>query len=162
MRHRIASWTLLLLFAVSIGACASQPKAPAVDTVAITAALDSLNTGFVAAVAARDTNAVVNFYASDAQLLPPGAPRAIGHDAIRAVWAAFLQTPGLELQLTSNGPIIADAGDVVIDVGSYAMKFTDAKGKPMEDAGKYVTVVRKVDGGWKLVVDTFNSDKPGM
>jgi uncharacterized protein (TIGR02246 family) len=157
---RIARWVFLLMLAVLIGACAGQPKTAAVDTAAVTASLDSLNTAFVAAVAARDTNAVVSFYAPDAQLLPPAAPRADGHDAIRAAWVGFLQTPGLELQLTSVRPIVAEAGDIVIDVVSYAMKFTDAKCKPMEDVGKYVTVVKKVGGEWKLVVDMFNSDKP--
>jgi uncharacterized protein (TIGR02246 family) len=161
---RNARWALPLILAVLIGACAGQPKTPAVDTVATTAAIDSLNNAFVAAVTARDTSAVVNFYASDAQLLPPGSPRVEGHDAIRAFWVGFLQTPGLELQLTSIRPIIAEAGDVAIDVGSYAMKFTDAKGKPMEDVGKFVTVLKKVDGEWKVAVETFNSDKsaPGM
>jgi uncharacterized protein (TIGR02246 family) len=161
---RNARWALLLMLAVMIGACAGQPKAPVVDTVATTAAIDSLNNAFVAAVTARDTSAVVNFYASDAQLLPPGSPRVEGHVAIRAFWAGFLQMPGLEFQLTSIRPIIAEAGDVAIDVGSHAMKFTDAKGKPMEDVGKYVAVLKKVGGEWKIVIDTFNSDRssPGM
>ena len=160
MRHRIAGWTLSVLLAVLIGACTSQPKTPAVDTAAISAALDSLNTAFVAAVAARDTSAVASFYASDAQLLPPGMPRVDGQDAIRTSWAGFLRTPGLEFHITSVNPIITEAGDMVIDVGSYTMKSTDAKGKPMEDVGKYVTVLKKADGGWKIAVDTFNSDTP--
>ena len=157
---RNTRWALLLMLAVVIGACAGQPKAPVVDTAAITAAVDSLNNAFVAAVTARDTSAVVNFYASDALILPAGSPRVEGHDAIRAFCVGFLQTPGLEFQLTSVRPIIAEAGDVVIDVGSYAMKYTDAKGKTVEDVGKFVTVLKKVDGEWKLLVDTFNSDKP--
>ena len=86
-------------------------------------------------------------------------PRADGHDAIRATWVAFLRTPGLDLHITSGTPIITQAGDMIIDVGAYDMKFTDAKGKPMEDVGKYVTIFKKVDGAWKIVVDTFNSDK---
>ena len=164
MRMRIAGWALSLMLAVLIGACAGQPKTPAVDTVATTAAIDSLNKAFVAAVAARDTIAVVNFYASDAQVLPAGMSRVEGHEAIRAFWVGFLQTPGLDFNITSSHPIISQAGDMVIDVGSYAMKATDAKGKPMEDVGKYVTVLKKVDGEWKIVVNTFNSDRsaPGM
>ena len=160
MHTRIAGWTLSLMLAALIGDCASPPKTPPVDTAATAAAIDSLNKAFVAAVAARDTVAVVNFYASDAQVLPAGMPRADGHEAIRALWVGFLQMPGLEFNITSSHPIISQAGDMVIDVGSYAMKFTDSKGKPMEDVGKYVTVLKKVDGEWKIVVDTFNSDKP--
>jgi len=155
-----ARWALASVLAVLVSACASQPKTPSVDIVAITAAADSLNKAFVAAVAARDTVAVAGFYSPDAHLLAPGAPQADSHDAIRALWAGFLQTPGLDFSITSSHPIVTQAGDMVIDVGTYSMKFTNAKGKPLEDVGKYVTVMKKVDGDWKILIDTFNSDKP--
>ncbi len=166
MRNVIARWTLASLLLALVGACATQrpAEAPAVDTAAITATLDSLNQAFVAAVAARDTDAVVGMYADDAQVLPAGMPRADGRDAIRKVWVGMLQTPGLELNITSSKPMITEAGDMVIDVGGYSMKMKDKKGKPMEDVGKYVAIFKKVDGAWKIVVDTFNSDResPGM
>ena len=56
-----------------------------------------------------------------------------------------------QLQVESQMPI---------DVGSYTMKMSDAKGKMMQDVGKYVTIFKKVDGQWKIIVDTFNSDAP--
>jgi uncharacterized protein (TIGR02246 family) len=150
----------LLLVAVLVGCAGNQQQArPAVDTVAITASLDSLNKVLVAAVAARDTDAVVALYAPDARLLPAGMPRADGHDAIRTVWVGMLKTPGLELNLSDSQPMITEAGDMIIDIGSYSMKMKDAKGKPAEEVGKYVTIFKKVDGTWKIVVDTFNTDK---
>ena len=166
MRNPDARWLPPVMLIAALIGCAGnqQPARPAADTAAITATLDSLNQAFVAAVAARDTDAVVGFYADEAQVLPAGMPRADGHDAIRAVWVGMLQTPGLELNFTGSKPTITEAGDMVIDVGSYSMKMQDKKGKPMEDVGKYVTIFKKVDGAWKIVVDTFNSDKapPGM
>jgi uncharacterized protein (TIGR02246 family) len=161
VQTRNARWTLPLILTVLMGACTSQPKAPTVDTGAATAAVDSLNQAFTAAVAARDTNAVANFYAPDAQVLAPGMPRADGRDSIRTFWAGLLRTPGLDLKITSSHPTVTQAGDMIIDVGSYAMNATDAKGKPIEDVGKYVTIFKKVDGEWKIIVDMVNSDKPG-
>lgn len=164
MRKLDARWLLpLTLVAVLIG-CAGQQARPAVDTAALQASVDSINKAFVAAVAARDTDAVVGLYSDDAHLLPPGMPRSDGHDAIRAAWAQFLRTPGLDLNITKSEPIFTEAGDMIIDLGSYSMKMTDAKGKPMEDVGKYVTIFKKTDSGWKIFIDTINSDKapPGM
>lgn len=129
----------------------------------MSASLDSLNKAFVAAVAARDTDAVVAFYSGDAHVLIPGMPRADGHNAIRKVWVEFLGTPGLELNITASQPIFTEAGDMIIDLGSYDMKSTDPKGKPMEDVGKYTTIFKKDNGVWKIIVDMINSDKaPGM
>jgi uncharacterized protein (TIGR02246 family) len=163
MRTRAEHWALPLAFFAGIVGCATQapaPKPAAVDTAAMGASLDSLNKAFIAAVAARDTEAVVGLYADDAHLMPPNMPRADGHDAIRGVWVGFFKTPGLELNLTASQPMFAEAGDMIVDIGGYSMKSMDKKGKPMEDVGKYVTIFKKVDGNWKIAVDTFNSDKP--
>jgi len=163
MRHVSARIVLALLAVVILGAAGCQsapPKAPTADTGAMTAALDSLNQAFAAAVAARDTDKVVGMYAADAHILPANAPRADGPDAIRALWKGFMAMPGMELVPTSNAPIMTEAGDMIIDIGSYTMKMMDAKGKPMQDVGKYVTIFKKVGGEWKIVVDTFNSDAP--
>jgi ketosteroid isomerase-like protein len=163
MRHVFARVMLALLAVVVLGAAGCQsapPKAPMADTGAMTAALDSLNKAFGAAVAARDTNAIFSNYAADARLMPAGAPMATGDEAIHAAWRGFLAIPGLDLKLASNAPILGEGGDLIIDVGTYTMKMNDAKGKPMQDVGKYVTIFKKVDGQWKIVVDTWNSDAP--
>ena len=161
MRPSQASRLVSSLFLATLLGCAkTQEQAPpAVDRAAISAQIDSLNKAFVAAVAARDTDAVVALYADDARVLPAGMARADGHDAIRATWVEVLRTPGLVLTFSGNDPIISEAGDMVIDLGTYDMKVTGAKGKPIEDVGKYVDVLKRVDGGWKIIVDTFNSDK---
>lgn len=68
--------------------------------------------------------------------------------------------PGFDLRPVSNTKIISEAGDLVVDLGTYEFSGTDPKGKPMHDTGKYVTAIKKVNGEWKIVVDTFNSDTP--
>ena len=160
MRNRIWRWIVPLMLLGIVWGCAQQAPAPPVDATAIRAAADSLDQAFAKAIAARDTEAVVAFYADDAKLLPANGPRVDGHDGIRSVWAAFMGLPDLEMTLQSRDVVISDAGDVAIDLGSYAMKWNDAKGKPMQDVGKYVTVFKRSDTGWKIVVDTWNSDQP--
>jgi len=155
---------VILSLAALMGSCAtsSKPPAPAMDQAAAEAVMASINQKFAAAVAARDTDQVVGFYADDAHVLPANAPRADGREAIRATWTQFLRTPGLSLVPTSTQVIVSGAGDLLIDVGSYRMTMDGPKGKPpIEDVGKYVTVYRKSGEDWKIIVDTFNSDQPG-
>lgn len=162
MRTPDVRWLVPMILAATVSGCAGmqqQAKAP-VDQAAIGAAIDSLEAGWAVAVAARDTTMLVNFYADDAHVLPPNGPRADDKAAIREVWAGFLSIPGVDLKLAPNTKMVSEAGDMAIDIGSYEMNAKDAKGKPIHDVGKYVTVFKKMNGEWKIVVDTWNSDTP--
>jgi ketosteroid isomerase-like protein len=152
---------LSLILLVLLGGCAGgQKPAPAVDTAAITATLDSLGQAFNAAVAAKDTNAIVAMYADDASMLPPNMPRADGRDAIHKGWVGFMSTPGVQLTAKAGPPLIAQAGDMAVVVGTYDFKAMGPKKKPLSDVGKFVTMYKLVNGQWKMQVDTWNSDMP--
>ena len=43
-----------------------------------------------AAINARDSGAVANFYCDDASVLPPGAPIIPGREAIRGFWQSMI------------------------------------------------------------------------
>ena len=156
---------LLLAAVLAWVGCAGGRKPPAVDAAAITAVIDSLGRATNAAIAAKDTDAVVGRYADDAHLLAPNMPRVDGREAIRKGWVTMLSAPGTQLVLTSGQKIVSQAGDMVVDLGTYDYQGLDPKQKPVQDVGKYVSVYKQVDGQWKMVVDAWNSDpapaKPG-
>lgn len=161
MRTSKALTILSLALLVLLGGCAGgQKQAPAVDTAAITAAIDSIDQALNTAVAAKDTNAILGIYADDANVLPPSMARADGKDAIHKVWAGFLSTPGAQLTMTPGQKIVSQAGDLVVDLGTYDYSAMGPKKKPLHDVGKYVTVFKQVNGQWKIQVDTWNSDMP--
>ncbi|MGH7731109.1 MAG: YybH family protein [Candidatus Eiseniibacteriota bacterium] len=161
MRSSAAGWLLPVLLVAAMSGCTSAPPTPApVDQAAIGATIEGITTAFTAAVAARDTNAIGNMYADDARLMPPNSPRVDGKDAIRSAWAGFVTIPGMELVPTGTEKLISEAGDMVVELGTYTFKFQDPTGKAQTDNGKFVTVYKKVNGEWKIVVDTFNSDIP--
>jgi uncharacterized protein (TIGR02246 family) len=162
MRPHDVRWMVpVVLVAVLAGCSGTQPQAkPPVDQAAIGAAIDSVETAWTGACAARDTTLLVGLYADDAHVFPANGPRAESKEAIRQAWVGFLSTPGLDLKLSPNAKVISEAGDLVIDLGTYEMNAKDAKGKPTHDVGKYVTAFKKVNGEWKIVVDTWNTDTP--
>ena len=161
MHSSALRWSLPILCVALMSGCTSAPPAtPAVDEAAIAAAVDGITPAFAAAVAARDTNAIAAMYADDAHVLAPNMPRVDGKDAIRHSWAEFMSTPGVDLVPEANTRIASEAGDMVVELGTYVFKWQDASGKPMSDHGKYVSVYRRVGGEWKIAVDTYNSDIP--
>ena len=160
MRSNVAGSLIFGVAAILLGSCASAPQKPAVDVAAVKAAVADINQKYMAAVAARDTDAVAGLYSTDARTLAPNAPRADGHDAIRALWVGFLSTPGLNLTFSSTDVTVSEAGDMAYDVGTYQLTMTGPKGQPIQDVGKYVTIFKKVGDEWKISVDTFNSDQP--
>ena len=161
MRSSASAWSVPFVLAALMTGCTQAPPAtPPVDQAAIGAAIDAITPAFFAAIAARDSTTLGNMYADDAHLLAPNMARVDGKDAIRHAWVDFMATPGMELVGTSNTKMISEAGDMVVELGTYVFKFQDKSGKAQADNGKYVTVYKKVNGEWKIVVDTFNSDMP--
>jgi uncharacterized protein (TIGR02246 family) len=149
----------LLPVIVLAGGCAPGRNAsPAPDPAAITAEVESFVAANNAAIAARDTAAVAALYTDDATVLPAGAPRVEGRAAIRAMWARSLRAPGLAMTLKSQRQLVSASGDMVTDIGTYDFRVEGPGGQPVHDVGKYVTVMQKVDGRWKMAVDIWNSD----
>ena len=142
---------------IAVGLVALAGCKPAVDTAAETAAIQEINKAWGTNYNAGDADAVANLYAEDAVMMPPGAPAAVGRDAIREFIANDI-TGSKAAGLTDN---IADAstvglsGDIAWQNGTYTV--TDASGATVV-AGKYLSVFKKNDGKWQLNRDTWNSD----
>lgn len=110
-------------------------------------------------VKAKDAASISQLYTDDGAVMPPNGPIGKGHAAIQQTWASMLQTPSFDLAITPEQIIVAEAGDMALDRGTYQLTVAPA-GKPQHDTGKYVVVWRKVDGSWKAAADIFNSNLP--
>lgn len=120
---------------------------PAVDTEAIRTTIADGSQRWAAAANAGDAEALTNLYAADAVIYPPDMPSVTGREEIRAFFTQMLSEGPVEMTLTTNDVIIGESGEMGVELGS----FTDASG-----TGKFVAVWKKVDGDWKLAVDTWN------
>jgi ketosteroid isomerase-like protein len=58
---------------------------------------------------------------------------------------------------TSTLGDVVDFGDYALETGTFAA--TSAEGKHL-DHGSFMTLLKKVDGGWKIHRDTGNSSMP--
>jgi uncharacterized protein (TIGR02246 family) len=110
---------------------------------------------------AKDVDKLVAHYTSDATLMAPGVPPSNGAEAIRGMLKQMVGDNSLSLKFQETRVDVAKSGDFAYSQGSYTMTMTDpATKKPVNDAGSYVTIYKKVDGAWKAVSDIASSSTP--
>jgi ketosteroid isomerase-like protein len=137
------------------------PAAPPDTRAADEAAIRKADADWVKAAQTKQADAWVAFYSDDAAVLPPNDKLATTREAIHKSVAALLGLPGLAIGWQPVKVEVARSGDLGYAYGAYQLTFTDPKGKTITDTGKNVEVWRKQsDGGWKCIVDTWNSDLP--
>ena len=120
--------------------------------------IETVDEAYEKAVANQDAAAIVGLYTQDAFLLPPNSPIAKGSDAIRAVLQAYFDGGAQSLELETSA--LDDQGDLVIEVGRYALGLQPPGTDPITDIGKYLQVFkRQADGSFLIAYDCFNSDE---
>jgi ketosteroid isomerase-like protein len=102
---------------------------------------------------ARDISALTEeFYANDAQLMPPNAPTVQGKAAIRDFWTAFFAAGVTDAKLDTHQT--GASGDLAYSIGAYGFTLAGVR-----HAGKYLVVWRKeADGGYKCIADSFSDN----
>src|SRR5687768_16680341 len=117
LRH----WALVAGSVITMSACAPTPAAPpSVDTAAEEAALKAATATWLASYNAGDVEKIVALYAEDGVLMPPHAPVATGHAAIRTFLTA--DTAGAKaagIKLVPGATTAGVAGDTGWESGSY-------------------------------------------
>ena len=153
----------VFVLAATSGCTSAAPNvaAPADDHVAAETAIRAADDEWSKSAANNNVDTWLSHYTADAAALPPNEPMAVGTDAVRKTIGAFLATPGLKVTWKTTKVEAAKSGDVGYSYGTYEMTFSDAKGKPAADRGKYLEVWKKQpDGSWKCTADMFSSDLP--
>jgi ketosteroid isomerase-like protein len=122
--------------------------------------VDAMNEEFMQLLAARELEQLTaNFYAEDAQFLPPNLPAFVGRPAIQQALEGLIAA-GLN-QLILRTDKIEVSGDLTYAIGRYQLTIKPASGAEIHDEGKYLLVYRRQpDGQWRAVADMFNSDLP--
>jgi uncharacterized protein (TIGR02246 family) len=126
-----------------------------------TDAIGRARSAFEAALRAGDAVAAATVYADDATLLAPSADLLEGRAAIERFWRTGLETgiAGVELVVLN----LRRQGDVVLEVGQYALHATPDSGGPVVDRGRYLVVHHvEPDGHWRRAAEMFSPDAVPM
>jgi ketosteroid isomerase-like protein len=155
---RSLQWTIVAISAI-MAACSPSAPAAAVDKAAEEKAIGDLATKWVDAASKKDVETIVSFYAPDGAVVWPDAPAKRGAAAIREAWVELFKIPGLSLNFVPERIDISDSGDMAADFGRVESELDSASGR-VKDVAKYIVVWRKIDGAWKVLYDSFNSNGP--
>ena len=148
--------TSILTFTGCQTAPTPEPKRDvAADTTAIHALIDKVSAAFNS----NDAGATAATYVDDAIMMNPNQAAAEGKQAIQAAYEAIFKENVAKIVHTPLETQVA--GDWAYQRGSYAQSFTPKSGKPLEDSGKFLEILkRQPDGSWKSHRLIYNSDNP--
>jgi uncharacterized protein (TIGR02246 family) len=124
------------------------------DEADLRAQIEKVDRAWEKANNAGDAAALTALYTKDAKVMPPGADAASGTKAIQALFAADV-AQGAKMALTQKD--VTGFGDYALETGTFVA--TSKDGKHL-DHGSFMTFLKKVDGGWKIYRDTWNSSMP--
>jgi uncharacterized protein (TIGR02246 family) len=122
------------------------------------AAIRAIGQDWQRAIAARDVDRIVSFFAPDVVLMNPNSPVATGTAAARTAWTGLLGMPGVSLNWTPTR-IEVTSPTTATEIGTYNMSFGGPTGQ-VNDRGSYVTLWRKIDGQWRVASDATVSSVP--
>jgi ketosteroid isomerase-like protein len=111
---------------------------------------------WVSACNTKNLDDLVDLYLADAIVLRPNVPPIRGTSSIREFFFSVLDAGLGEVELE---PLRVElVGDVAYEAGRCKMLVPVAMGKRREERGKYLTVLTRQAGEWKIVSDCWSSD----
>ncbi len=113
------------------------------------------------AASAGNVDAILNYWADDAIVIPPGAPELRGKAALRTYLEQSLKMPGFHIEWEPVEAQLSADGSMGYLIERTRMRMKAPDGKPVEESLRGVTIWRKQkDGSWKNVVDMSNAPPP--
>ena len=101
-----------------------------------------------------DVDQMMEYMAEDVKLLNPGEELLVGNHHEKEGLEAVRDTDGLEMSFEPTGAEISSSGDMGFAYGEISMKLPDES----RQTEKYVTIWRKNQGKWKVVLQARNAN----
>ncbi|MBI4893572.1 MAG: DUF4440 domain-containing protein [Acidobacteria bacterium] len=160
MKKRVVCAFAAGLALMLIGCQQAPPPAPKPDLKAEAAKIMEADAAWMKAAQEKDAAKIASFYAEDGTSHSAGRPAATGRMAIQKL-VEEVSKAQVSLSWKTANVVVAEAGDIAYQTGSWESVEKDAKGKPMQSAGKFLTVwARQADGSWKVKEDMGNAEAP--
>lgn len=108
-------------------------------------------------VNSKDASKIAPLYTEDGCVMPPGAPRQDGREAVQAFWQAAIDMDLADVVLTTQE--VEELGDTATEVGAVSGTLPGEGGARTPLTGKYIVLWKKgADGTWRLHRDIWNFD----
>jgi len=108
----------------------------------------------------QDADASVKFFTDDVIVQPPDMPQIQGTQALYDLYTEFMfKMPYTSFDSKSTETIVSPSGDMAYAVGWNLFIFERPSGN-IEVEGKYLAVMKKINGEWKIAAIAFSNDQP--
>lgn len=165
MRSRALRPTLSILIVAVLAACAppAEPPAPAeiapaVDLAAEEQTIRDSSMQWLAAEQGRDLLTVMSFMDANVTTIFDGEitrGRAAFEDSVQERWEAM---PDANIEWATGSVVVSACGDLAYERGAWTLD-PGGLANPDAETGEFVTIWRKIDGEWKVVVDAGTTIK---
>jgi uncharacterized protein (TIGR02246 family) len=125
-------------------------------------AIHEMTSALLRAVNTSDLEALMSVWDDYGTLMPPGHVSVHGHQAIRAYFQELFKHSRFEFVFTSSQ--ISIDGALAVERVEYSAAAWPLDGSSTHrDRGKGVHVYRRHESrSWRLIIDLWNSDSPGL
>lgn len=152
MRYAVTIAALVLT--LGVGACASGPKEQGF-TRQDQDAIRKNTADMAAAFNAKEVDKVVEFYAESSIFMPPNAPLLRGRDPLKSFYSSLLDRGATDLRLEPDE--VSGHGPIAYESGTYSVSYANGASR---DRGKYLLVLRNMNGTWRTEKTIWSSDLP--
>ena len=153
---------LALLWTMTAGGQGGD-QAPATkgqSTSSSEAAVKQVADAYVKGVLAGDAKAIAALYTVDAVEMPPNEPSVKGRAAIEQYYTKLFSGPTKVGQFTLTHLEARAVGDTGYDVGTYQQSMNPpGQTTATTDTGKFVVILKRSQGAWKVAYAIYNSDQ---
>jgi ketosteroid isomerase-like protein len=152
-------FSLLGMFSVATFWTPAATASPAQEKQNDTSIIDRAN-AYLKAVVAGDVPALAAMFDDDVILMPPNQPFLRGRLPVRHFYEDWCHSPMRPTAFTFDHLDATVSGDSAYDVGTYKTSIPAGPGRSIDDTGKYVVLLKRSAGEWKIAYLIFNSDLP--
>jgi len=140
---------------IIIFGCSRTPK---VDISKDIEALRLIEDQWVEAATAGDIDKILSWYAPNSVDIAYNAPVSLDHQPRRKAIESWFKTIDLKsIKNTTDDIQVSSSGDLAFTRGTGYQKSSDGL---IEYSGRWVSIYRKVDGNWKVIVNIDHNDSP--
>jgi uncharacterized protein (TIGR02246 family) len=120
--------------------------------------ITTLVQGFTTAYNAKDAANLATLFSGGAVLMPPNASTLRGTQSIQAYFVDRFAQGASDLKLDPKD--INGSGPLAYASGDYSLRVVPASGPERPDRGKFLWILRDLQGKWLLEYVMFSSDFP--
>ena len=147
---------VILVAVIVITACQSKTKIASNDADAIR----SIEDQGVAAIKAKDIDKIVSFCSPDIVIMDANVPISVGHQAVRKSYSSPADsTTSVSQSETVDALEVSASGDLAYTRGT-AQQSRNTPNGIINESIKWVSIYKKKNGEWKIIINIWNSDKP--